>query len=395
MPRAATPAGVESRSLLLDLYRVALDAVDGTLAVQRSLRRAPGFLTSHPAQPAQWQAFAVGKAAASMWCGAQAALGQALGRSLVIVPDGDPYAARAQAAGAEVLHAAHPVPDARSVAAGARLLEAVAALPADVLPLFLVSGGSSSLVEVPRAGATLEQIRATGAAGLAAGLPIATLNRQRAALSRLKGGGLTQALGARPALALFISDVPDDDTAVIGSGLLAVQPGDRVERRIVASLEQALAAIEGAAQQRGVAVLRESQRLAGEAAGQGSRLAARLGAGPAGLLLAGGETTVTLPSNPGRGGRCQQLALAAALELAGRDGLALLACGTDGVDGASGDAGAVVDGGSCARIGDAGLDPRRQLAAADAGTALEAAGDLVHTGPTGTNVCDIVMGLKF
>jgi len=387
MPRAATPAGVEPRSLLLDLFRVALDAVDGARAVQRALQGASGH---HP----RWQAFAVGKAAASMWCGAHAALGAGLERGLVVVPDGDPYAARARSSGAEVLQAAHPVPDARSVAAGARLLDAVTSLPAGVRPLFLISGGSSSLVEVPRDGVTLEQVRAAGATGLAAGLPIGELNRQRAALSRLKGGGLTQALGARPALALFISDVPDDDTAVIGSGLLAACAGDRVERRIVASLAQATDAVEAEARRRGVAVTRVAARLAGEAAGQGERLATLLAAGPAGLLLAGGETTVTLPPRPGRGGRNQQLALAAALQFAGRPDVALLACGTDGIDGASGDAGAVVDGGSCARILDAGLDPRQQLQAADAGTALEAAGDLVHTGPTGTNVCDIVMGLK-
>ncbi len=329
-----------------------------------------------------------------MWCGARDALGSRLERGLVIVPDGDPYAARAAAAGAEVLHAAHPVPDSRSVAAGARLLEAVASLPAGVQPLFLVSGGSSSLVELPRAGVTLDDVRAAGAAGLAAGLPIGDLNRRRASLSQLKGGGLTQALGARSALALFISDVPDDDTGVIGSGLLAAQPGDRVERHIVASIAHALEAVEAEAGRLGLAVARQPERLAGEAAEQGHRLADALVAGPAGLLLAGGETTVTLPPNPGRGGRNQQLALAAALRLAGRTDSTLLACGTDGIDGASGDAGAVVDGGSCARIREAGLDPQRKLAQADAGIALEAAGDLVHTGPTGTNVCDIVMGLK-
>jgi hydroxypyruvate reductase len=390
---AATPAGVEPRRILLDLLRVALDAVDGARAVQRAL--GGGLrLPDDPIRPRRWQAFAVGKAAASMWCGARDALGSQLERGLVIVPDGDPYAARAAAAGAEVLHAAHPVPDSRSVAAGARLLEAVASLPAGVQPLFLISGGSSSLVELPRAGVTLDAVRAAGAAGLAAGLPIGELNRRRAALSQLKGGGLTQALGARPALALFISDVPDDDTGVIGSGLLAARSVDRVERHIVASLAQALAAVEAEAGRRGLAVTREPTRLFGEAAEQGARLADRLIAGPAGLLLAGGETTVTLPPNPGRGGRNQQLALAAALRLAGRTDTTLLACGTDGIDGASCDAGAVVDGGSCARIQDAGLDPQRQLAQADVGTALEAAGDLVHTGPTGTNVCDIVMGLK-
>lgn len=388
MPRGSAPRVADPRTCLLDLYRTALDAVDGRAAVRRALANERGVAAG------RWRAFAVGKAAASMWCGARDALGARLDGGLVVAPDGDMFAAQARALGAELLFAAHPVPDARSLAAGARLLQAVGTLPADVQPLFLISGGSSSLVEVLRDGVDLEQARAVGAAGLASGVPIGELNRRRATVSQLKGGGLTDRLAARPALALFISDVPDDDPAVIGSGLLAARPGDRVERRIVASLAQALDAVEVAAQRDGLAVRRLAARLDGEAAAQGARLARLLADGPAGLLLAGGETTVTLPARPGRGGRNQQLALAAGLQLEGRSDLALLACGTDGIDGASADAGALIDGGTGARIRDAGLDPVRQLAAADAGTALEAAGDLVHTGPTGTNVCDIVMGLK-
>lgn len=379
-----------ARSTLLELLRVALEAVDGREVVRRALANEAARGTAD-----SWQAFAVGKAAASMYCGAKAALGARLERGLVVVPDGDPCAAAARAAGAELLYGAHPLPDARSLVAGRRLLDAVAALDADVLPLLLISGGASSLVEVLRDGVDLAQSRAVGAGGLAAGLPIGELNRRRAAVSQLKGGGLTACLGERLALALFVSDVPHDDPAVIGSGLLAARPGDRVERRIVASLAHALTAVEAAAVRDGHAVTREPARLEGDAATQGERLAQRLLDGPTGLLLAGGETTVTLPADPGRGGRNQQLALAAAQRLAGQGGVALLACGTDGIDGASTDAGALVDGGSCERMRDAGCDPARHLAGADAGPALAAAGDLVHTGPTGTNVCDIVIGLKF
>jgi hydroxypyruvate reductase len=108
----------------------------------------------------------------------------------------------------------------------------------------------------------------------------------------------------------------------------------------------------------------------------------------------GGETTVRLPAQPGCGGRNQHLALAAALELAGEDQLWLLACGTDGSDGNTDDAGALVDGGSVQRMNDAGCEPAEALAAADAGSALALSGDLVHTGPTGTNVMDLCIGLK-
>jgi hydroxypyruvate reductase len=115
---------------------------------------------------------------------------------------------------------------------------------------------------------------------------------------------------------------------------------------------------------------------------------------PQPLLVAGGETVVRLPARPGRGGRCQHLALAAAQLIAGHPEYLVLAAGTDGRDGQSDDAGAIVDGDTVARIGDAGLDVAAGLAAADSGTLLEAAGDLVYTGATGTNVGDIVLALR-
>jgi hydroxypyruvate reductase len=201
-------------------------------------------------------------------------------------------------------------------------------------------------------------------------------------------------LGAREALALFLSDVPGDDPAVIGSGLLAAVPGDQVERRIVGSVGHALRAVAAAATAAVPRVEVSAERLVGEAALQGEKIARWLQAAAPGLYLWGGETTVTLPAQPGRGGRNQHLALAAARQLAGDARCLLLAGGTDGVDGQSSDAGALVDGGTWQRAQDGGCDAHAALAGADSGTALEAAGDLVHTGPTGTNVGDIVMGLK-
>jgi glycerate 2-kinase len=108
----------------------------------------------------------------------------------------------------------------------------------------------------------------------------------------------------------------------------------------------------------------------------------------------GGESTVQLPENPGRGGRNQHLALAAARIIAGHDNLLLLVAGTDGTDGVTSDAGALVDGETCSRVALSEIDVQATLQRADSGTALAAAGDLIHTGPTGTNVGDIVIGLK-
>jgi hydroxypyruvate reductase len=112
------------------------------------------------------------------------------------------------------------------------------------------------------------------------------------------------------------------------------------------------------------------------------------------LYLAGGETTVELPPSPGRGGRNQHLALAAALRLAGEPDLLLLAAGTDGTDGSTEDAGALVDGTTVERAAALGLDASDCLARADSGRLLAETGDLVHMGPTGTNVGDLLLGLR-
>jgi hydroxypyruvate reductase len=193
-------------------------------------------------------------------------------------------------------------------------------------------------------------------------------------------------------LALFVSDVPGDDPAVIGSGILGPAPGDRVTRTVIARIEDAMQA---AAQRAGTLRSWISERRFSEDA---DRLAVRftheLCLTDAPLCIWGGESVVRLPPNPGRGGRNQHLALAAARLIAGQDDLLLLAAGTDGTDGPTADAGALVDGETCARAMVAGVDVEGSLAAADSQSALAAAGDLVHTGPTGTNVGDLVIGLK-
>ncbi|NIR62092.1 MAG: hydroxypyruvate reductase, partial [Gammaproteobacteria bacterium] len=132
----------------------------------------------------------------------------------------------------------------------------------------------------------------------------------------------------------------------------------------------------------------------GEASACGRALAEALLAADPGVEVWGGEPTVVLPPRPGRGGRAQTLALSAARVLAGHPGVLLLAAGTDGTDGPTEDAGALVDGGTIARGGRDGLDPLACLRGADAGTFLAASGDLIHTGPTGTNVMDLMVGLK-
>jgi glycerate 2-kinase len=384
------------RELLLDLLQAALACVDGRRCVSEALRGAAGAPPRPRAGAAPVWLAAVGKAAPAMALGAHDALGADLARALVITREGHAPAQLSALPNVEVIASAHPVPDERSLAAGRRLLEWVDGLPPEAWPLFLVSGGASSLVEVLKEGTSLGDLERFTQRELAAGTAIGELNARRIALSHIKGGKLTARLRGRAATALFVSDVPGNDPAVIGSGLLgpAADGPDAIERAIVASVDEAVGAAAAAARGAGLSVHAPTQRFAGEAARLAARFAHELLLTASEVCVWGGESTVQLPPRPGRGGRNQHLALAAARLIAGQSDLMLLAAGTDGTDGVTEDAGALVDADSCARIALAGLDVDGCLAGADSGSALAAAGDLLHTGPTGTNVGDLVIGLR-
>jgi glycerate 2-kinase len=375
------------RRILLELFQAGLDRVSGRRCVARALE---------PSAEPVWVA-AVGKAAAAMALGAHDALGMTIERTLVITKDDHVAPQVYSLRGVEIYESAHPVPDERSLVAGERLLRWLSELPPGVKPLFLISGGASSLVEVLEDGVTFAQLGRLNAEGLASGIPIGELNARRARLSRIKGGRLAALLGDRPARALFISDVPGDDPAVIGSGLMGPPPGgaqDRVERTIVASLDFAVEGVCAAAEKMGLSVRRPVSRFDDDAARLAVRFAHELHLNAAQVCVWGGESTVLLPPNPGRGGRNQHLALAAARLLAGQQQMLLLSAGTDGTDGVTEDAGGLVDSETCARLALAEIDLDQCMRRADSGTALAACGDLVHTGPTGTNVGDLVIGLK-
>ncbi|NIP71889.1 MAG: DUF4147 domain-containing protein [Gammaproteobacteria bacterium] len=362
---------------------------------------------------------AVGKAASDMTRGALEACGDRLAAGLVITKHGHLDPGLIGRPRLECLEAGHPVPDAASLEAGARLVAFVEAAPHRAQLLFLVSGGASSLVEVLPDGVTLADLVRLNQWLLASGLNIEQMNAARSALSCIKAGRLARRLGRRGARALLLSDVRGDDPAVIGSGLLVPgsagaqaelpawaralagaapsRPGPEevtgVQVHIVARLSDALEGAGREARALGYSLNLHDNFVDGDAAAAGEGLARALIASPAGAHLWGGETTVRLPAQPGRGGRCQHLSLAAARVLAGRSGTVLLAAGTDGSDGPGEDAGAVIDGATLQRGAAQGLDAERCLRAVDAGTFLEASGDLVQTGPTGTNVMDVIIGL--
>lgn len=364
-----------AHDLALALWRAGVAAVDGYAATRRAL-------DGHAAPD---RILAVGKAAAAM---TRAALDRFPGTpALVVTKDGH---GAGLPAGVELIEAAHPVPNAASLAGGAALRRAVAGMAPGSRLLLLVSGGASSLAEDLAEGMDLSSLAALNHRLLAAGLDITAMNAERRKISRIKGGGLLSHFPGAVAEVLAISDVPGDDIAVIGSGVgAAVDPAFAYSCTLVASnaIARAAAAAAAAAAATPLPVLENAQNLHDDLPRLAATLGPRLRAMPRGAIVLGGEPTVVLPDAPGRGGRNQALALALAEHIAGTD-VTLVVGGTDGTDGPTGDAGGIVDGATW------GPGAAEALARADSGSYLAGKGALLTTGPTGTNVMDLAIALR-
>jgi len=377
--------GEERERLLRALHAAGIDAVGGQQATRRALSDfEPG---------SRIRLVAVGKAASAMALGAREALGDSILSALLITKYDHLEPALLDDPRFECLESAHPVPDAASLAAGKALVDFVEAVGDDEHLVALVSGGTSALVEQLDGDLTLAKLQERTDALLAGGAPIGEINRVRRGLSRLKGGRLAARLGGCRATQFLISDVPGDRPEDIGSGPLV---SERVETRIIASSSIAQAAVVAEAERRGLSVVQASASLDGEVGATLERVSAVLLAENAagGIYVWGGEPTVILPAKPGRGGRNQHLALALATRIAGCDELALLVAATDGTDGPTGDAGGLVDGTTLSRARSLGLDAEVSLTNADAGNWLEQSGALFTTGPTGTNVMDLLIAIR-
>ena len=387
----------------------------------------------------RWHLIAAGKAAWPMAAACLARAPRRPARAMVV----SPVPLAEATAGVDPFVGGHPVPTAGSVAAGRRALEIAASAAEDDVLVVLLSGGASALLEVPADGVSLDDLRAATDRLLRAGADIAALNAVRKHLSAIKGGRLAAAAAGRT-LALAISDVVGDDLSVIASGPTVGDPttyrdalgvlerfggtrafppavaavledgarGGRADtpKPSSASLARAATMVVGAlgdaldgarreAMTRGYDVQLEAAPVTGEARAAALGLFARLcrpspAPGRPRCLLSGGETTVTVTGS-GRGGRNQELALALAAPLARRAAPALVASvGTDGIDGPTDAAGAIVDHTSAGRARAAGLgEPDAYLRNNDAYAFFRALGDLVVTGPTGTNVGDLQVAM--
>lgn len=333
-----------------------------------------------------------------------------------------------------VVEASHPMPDAAGAAAAAEILEMVRGLGPDDLVLCLVSGGGSALLGLPAAGIMLDDKRALTRDLLRSGATIGEINTIRKHLSAIKGGRLAQAAAPARLVALAISDVPNDDPAVIASGLTVPDPTTYADARavlrkygivppaaiaarleaaldetpkpgdpvfantsftLVATPQMALDAAAEVARAAGVTPIILGDAIEGEARDVAlvhaaiARQVQRRGqpmAAPA-VLLSGGETTVTVRGK-GRGGRNAEFLLALAVALEGAPGIHALAGDTDGIDGTEDNAGALLSPDSIRRAEGLGIQARERLAENDGYGFFSALGDLVRTGPTLTNVND-------
>jgi glycerate 2-kinase len=404
-----------------ELLRAAIAAADPARCVEQAVR-------THPPRSARPAVVAIGKAAPAMRRGYAQALGEPRAEFMVTIEGiGAPPWAKV---------GDHPLPTDRN-GEHARALAKFLRDPAHDGFVVLLSGGGSALLSLPAEGVSLGDLRTATDSLLRAGADIHELNTVRKHLEALKGGRAARLTHPRPVDVYVMSDVIGNDMSVIASGpwwpdqstfgdalWILGRRGVRAPPAIVKRLRAGAAgnvdetpkrgdpcfervraviagdngmAVEGVrrrAEEFGFHVGR-APALAGEArleAGAFLRLASLKAPGCA---VAGGETTVDVRGASGRGGRNQEFALAAALEIEGRAGAVVAAFATDGVDGPTDAAGALVTGSTCARARELGIDPAASLGNHDSWTFFDRVGGHLRTGPTGTNVNDVALILMY
>jgi glycerate 2-kinase len=435
------------RQELAGIFDAALAAVDPYSAVLNAVRIEHDHLlvageTYHLAEFERIIVVGAGKATARMALALETLIGNKIAAGLIVVKDGH----TAPLTIIDQVEAAHPVPNQAGIAGTQRILDMARATDEKTLVIGLISGGASALLIAPVEGVTLQDKQETTRLLLNAGANIFELNAVRKHLSRVKGGRLAEAAFPARMVTLIVSDVIGDPLDVIASGptapdnstfaeawaviekfglreKLPARVADYLQRGIagrvvetvkendecmaktrnviVAGISQALSAAELKSARLGYASRMISDRLQGEA-GDAARLLAQAARDElAGMkpnerrcLLYGGETTVTVHGN-GKGGRNQELALVFGLEIDGLPGVAMLSAGTDGTDGPTDAAGAMVDGDTIPQAKRLGMDPLLYLGNNDSYAFFQqldsASGTHCHlkTGPTGTNVMDI------
>lgn len=437
------------KPFLEGLFRAAVEAADAGRLVRGALHRSSsgialsaGTVSSVIRREELGNVFLVGggKAGRAMGESACEVLGGRVTAGVLAVSAGS----GGEEGPVRYIEGGHPVPDDGSRRAAGDMTALLTGAGKHDLVVALISGGGSAMISAPAQGVPPGDKEAVLRLLLRSGADIVELNTVRKHLSRVKGGQMAAAARPSRVWALLLSDVPGDDPSVIASGPFSPdpttfadaqkvlvrrgicaeiphavrvrvetglagraaetpKPGDPsfagVTCTVIGSNRTALDAAMAAAVQGGAGPVRilpgflrgEARECARTFVSELRTAAAATPEGRTGILAAGGETTVTVRGG-GRGGRNQEFALAAAIELDGGEGLAVLSAGTDGVDGPTDAAGGYVRGDTCARARSAGVDPLHHLADNDSHSFFRALSDLVVTGPTGTNVADIALG---
>ena len=431
------------RTMLKQLLLAGLDAADPESAIRRAVRVRHGSLMIGARQYdlmrfSRVVCIGAGKASGVMSAALERQLGTRLEGGLVVVTDG----CAAKTKRIQLIEARHPVPDRRSELAARRIVRLIGSLTDRDLVLMVLSGGASSLLAAPAVGLTLKEKQLTTRLLLKSGATIQEINTVRKHLSGIKGGRLANATSAT-VISLILSDVPGDDPATIGSGPMAPDPSTfadakrvletygirnriplavrrhvdrgvrgripdtprpgealfaRVQHHVIGNNRAAIECMAKRARTLGLRSLILTTTFSGEACDIGKlfgNLAREMRDSgnpvrPPACLLAGGELTVTVKGK-GLGGRAQEFALAAAPCIDGLSGVFVAGFGTDGIDGPTEAAGAVVDGNTVSRAKKQGVSLEAALRENDSYGFFHGAGGHIVTGPTGTNVNDVYM----
>ncbi|VAW93068.1 D-glycerate 2-kinase [hydrothermal vent metagenome] len=369
---------------------------------------------------------AIGKAAPAMLEGAISSLGRRFSEALLITKQNSISTEFDNDSNIEVIIAGHPIPNDNSLYAGNRLIQFLTTLKGDEQVMFLISGGTSSLVEyLPTSSAnsiTLTDLKKLNTWLLASNKNIQEMNQIRKRLSGIKAGKLLNYIKNKKVVALYISDVPGDEIKNIGSGLLVqeklsegiknipawldalfkktqkqqylkIQNLSKINSYIVFSNIQLRQHLAELAKSMAYQVYNMDEFIAGNTFCESDRIADWLLTQNTGCYIWGAETHMTLPEKPGRGGRNQSFALALAKKIQNNANIIVLVAGTDGNDGNTDDAGAIIDGGTISRGQHNGASLSSCLENANAAEFLLASGDILSLGRTGTNVMDIIIAI--
>lgn len=439
-----------AKSYLERIFHAAVTAVNPGRLVRNALRITDDGVSlrcGNLAAAARWDevrnVYLVGggKAARGMGEAAASVLGDMVTAGILAVPEGT----GGEAGPVRYIGAGHPIPDDGSREAARGVMDLLSDAGHGDIVVALLSGGGSAMLSEPPGGISIGEKEGVLRLLLRSGADIGEVNTVRRHLSLVKGGRMAEAAFPSRVWALLLSDVAGDDPSVIASGPFSPDPTTyrdalrvlaryrilpKVPGSVILHLESGAAgkipetlkpedpacfgvtaavlatnrtALEAAADaaraDRAASVRTLPGFLRGEARDCGRafvdemrKAASRTSPGRTVLLLAGGETTVTV-SGKGRGGRCQEFALSAAIALDGAEGMGVLCGATDGIDGVTDAAGGFAYGDTCARARAKGHSPRARLDDNDSHPLLSEINNLFRTGPTGTNVSDIAIGV--